>query len=119
MTTPRNARFWTCVNAGLVKITLRPGQTLRHCQGGPTDEGWSRHAITWTYEDDAVKRVIVDEGRDCDGHTSNVWEEYCAIDRLNLGSEPYGLGDCQGIHYPDWEELDHYCRDQYAELAGY
>ena len=48
----RNARFWVYENGTDVKLTLRPGQALRHHTGGPDEEGWSSTLTTWEFPAD-------------------------------------------------------------------
>jgi hypothetical protein len=42
-----NARFWTKVNFGPVKLTLRPGQILRWGRHIQREDGWSSTKVTW------------------------------------------------------------------------
>ena len=128
MTTPtcrreREARFWVYVNGGPVKLTLYPGQRLRHGAGrratmraGPQ---WTR---TWEYQNGIVSRSWCNDGRDCDGRLTRYGQDQCPLDRLQErepcaeGSLP---GTFDGVLWPDWQETDAGQRDEYAELAGY
>ena len=105
-------------NGGLVKITLRPGQSLSWETRGPTDEGWSAEGYTWTHAGDVIECEGWSDGRDCDGRLSSYAESVCSLDELQAGNEPYAE-DCEGIRYPRWERVDAGQRDYQAELAGY
>jgi len=119
-----NLRFWAFINESLVKITLRPGQTLEHGRGGKTDEGYYSEWTIWEHSGHGVERSWGYDTRDCDGRHSGGNECFCPFNRLNLGNEPYGV-DCavdsagKPIRYPDWSELDSLQRDYTAEACGY
>ena len=128
----RNARFWAYVNGGPVKITLRPGQSLEHCEGGATDEGFHVEHVKWEYPDDEpiVYRIWCSDGRDCDGRLTHSGEDVCPVERLMKGNYPYvtdgELGDpmirntYDGVRWPDWQEhKDRGVYDEYAVAAGY
>lgn len=125
----RNARFWVFVNGGAAKLTLRPGQTLRHGTGGPTDEGWSWGETSWTHAGDEVRREWVEDGRDCDGRQTQTGTDYCPISRLRSGPFPF-LSDqdrasplCgpywHEVVWPSWRGSDRSIYDEFAVLAGY
>jgi hypothetical protein len=121
MQTTRNARFWAHINGSPVKITLRPGQQLSHCTGGPTDEGWSREWHTWTHEGDHVHESMGSEGQDCDGRSGWCGEYTCGLDSLHTGNPiPDWTVDTplRGF-YPAWQKYDESRYDEYAEAAGY
>ena len=101
---PANVR----VNVGDAIITLKLGQSLSHYTGGPTDEGWSSHEVTWTYNAPReIAREYYSDGVDCDGRLSscgeNVWD----------GQELNEWG------YPAWQDVSHSQRDYSAEAMGY
>lgn len=112
---PKSVRFWTFENGSPIRLTLRDNDPVRWSSGGPTEEGWSRTSLEWTYvaEERAVFVESLDEGRDCDGYTSRTYRGQCDISGLDVGPER------DGIRYPEWHRLDVECRDEYAERAGY
>lgn len=108
-----NARFWILGrDAGWVKVTLRPGQSLSWSYRYDHDEGWSSHCETLSHREDHVERRWRDDGRDCDGRMSTGGELACAITDL-AALEVDGLG------VPEWERFDCWQRDESAEAAGY
>ena len=123
----KNARFWVYVNDGPVKLTLRPGQSLEHSEGGPCEEGYSYEYTKWEYADDepVVYREWATDSRDCDGRHGNGGEQVCHVDRLLEGGTPGMMeGDDEetwaGVVWPDWQKhRDHSVYDQYAQMAGY
>lgn len=120
----KNARFWIYLNGGPVKLTLRPGQSLRWWQGGPCDEGWSSESETWTLDEDenVLRREWCNDGSDCDGRLTRYGECEANLDELFV-VEPYFSDDEQGlwegVKYPDWQRVSAGQRDQYAESMGY
>ena len=58
----KTARFWIW-NNGPVKLTIRPGQTLRHTSFSEDEEGWSSREDEWTNDGEkssvAVIRTVV------------------------------------------------------------
>lgn len=118
----RNARFWTVVNNGPVKVTLKPGQSLSHRSGGAHDEGFCLHGVTWEYsgEHGTVGLFEYERGRDCDGPHSASYESECPLDRL-CDRELYGFDELEftGIRLPEWEPLEAEQHDEYAEAMGY
>jgi hypothetical protein len=109
-----NARFWVYANDSLVKLTLKPGQVLRHVEGGYTDEGYSWTETRWEYDDFDCKllRSKTTESRDCDGRMDYFSEYECGLIELNYSRD--GEED-----YPDWKVLHRSQRDYSAEAAGY
>ena len=110
----RNARFWLFVHGSPVKLTLKPGQTINHCAGGPTDEGYSYETTQLTHEIDQIKWVAGSIGRDCDGGHEHFKESSC---------EPHLLRDREikdyDFGFPIWSDGESSQRDQFAEAAGY
>ena len=119
---PGNARFWIYLNGGPIKLTLKPGQTLRWCTSHPTDEGWHAEGGSWLHNHGRIRRSWWSEGRDCDGRLSHFGYDSAPLDKL-AEEEPY-IGDSrpedwQGVVYPAWEHEESGQRDEYAEAAGY
>ncbi len=53
-------RFWvTGAQGNPARITLRVGETLRHCHGGWPAEGWTREDSTWSFHGE---RLALSEG---------------------------------------------------------
>ena len=124
----KNARFWTWHKGAYVKLTVKIGSELRHWEGGPTDEGWSRYSCRWFLEDGLLKREWFSEGCDCDGYLSRGGEQSCTLDKLDAWKpEFYDCLKQRGSAFrpvdvertPDWQdEGDHYYDGQ-AAAAGY
>jgi len=115
-----NARFWVYANGGPVKLTLRPGQVLRHAEGGPNEEGYSIQRTTWEMPTDepVVYREWSSASRDCDGELRISGSDCCPIDRLTAVEPSYEyVGE---LAWPDWAEHEPAeVFDQYAQAAGY
>ena len=121
-----NARFWIYCNGGPVKLTLKPGQTLEHCEGGRTEEGYDWTSTTWTHAGDepCVYREWHREAIDCDGRLSTGGADCCGILELASGNEPY-IGDddpaiWHGVRWPNWHgHTAEPVYDEYAQSMGY
>ena len=113
-----NARFWVWHGDGVVKLTLRPGQTLETYKGGNTDEGYSCESCRWSFDGEFVTREWASWGRDCDGRHEAGGEDHCHLSQLHA-VEPSWEG-LEGIMYPAWTKVDDtWQRDYTAEAAGY
>lgn len=113
----KNARFWTYINGGPVKLTLEPGQAAYHHHGERTDEGWASESTQWTHEDGGVRREWTTDGRDCDGRLTRHGADFCPLDQLHDLINT--TGEDSTIHWPDWQRESAGQRDEYAEAAGY
>lgn len=109
-----NARFWEYVNGSLVKITMRPDQTMNWGERHSTDEGWHGTSKSWEYDGLTVYHTYVSEGRDCDGELSETLSFECALELLQ--SETWYDGETPK---PRWEKLGHRVYDQYAQMMNY
>lgn len=109
----RTARFWTWVNGGWVKLSLRYDRDLRVCYGGQTDEGHSACETTWTHTGDGVLEEWADWGRDCDGAYEAGGKRFCPLGEL-AGDQTEA-----GPPFPLWRKGDRWQRDHTAEAAGY
>jgi hypothetical protein len=122
MTHP-NARFWVYLD-GPVKLTLRPGETLRWSQARLCDEGWTRSLETWIYDTEdepgLVTRQWLQQGRDCDGTLEHGGEDVCDATNL-LARPPYPEDEplMEGVRWPAWRDANRWQRDHSAEAAGY
>lgn len=112
MNSSKNARFWVSWRHGIVKITLKPGQTRHAAHGQQEDEGWSRTAMSWEHQGDTVASKGMVDGCDCDGRIREYWEAECPITELNAQ-------EFSGVHYPKWRVTESERRDFQAEAAGY
>lgn len=112
-----NARLWVW-SGEWCRITLKPGQTLSRCEGGPTDEGHNHCARTWEHEGNGVSETVTNWGRDCDGGYETGRDYFCPLDRLasNLHTDEFEEPLLMG---PTWEDARRYQRDYSAEAAGY
>lgn len=110
----KNARFNVWINDGLVKITLKPGQTLSHYKFERTDEGWHSEAVEWEHGGEGVTRNSYSSGVDCDGRLDCQYEDYCPLSDLTnweVDGEDYKM--------PDWQDVRSSQRDHYAEAMNY
>lgn len=118
-----NVRFWDWINDGWVKITLRPGETIRREKSQTTDEGFCNSLETYLYDetDGSIMATYDSQSRDCDGlfyqgavlalvHTFWVDE---SDERVRKQPDfPVGW-------HARWEPTERYQRDMTAEAAGY
>jgi len=103
-----NARFKTYANGSDATITLRPGQTLSHSEGGPDEEGYSYSATLYRYDGETVVREITTTACDCDGRLDRYYDQIWPVN-----------GPLNSYGYPDWEDLRAYQRDHFAEAMNY
>ena len=121
----QNARFWVYVNSGPVKITLQPGETISHTEGGACEEGHSVESTCWEYPDDemVVHRSWEQNCLDCDGRLDRYTDDKCPLDDLRSGDSPYVGSDdpatWEGIVWPNWGDCKASQRDHAAEAMGY
>lgn len=109
----RTARFWIWEN-GPVKLSIRPGQTLRHGTFSEDEEGWSSRCDEWMNDGERVIRHSYTDGRDCDGRLYTNMTLVCTFDQLEAN---YFEDD--GVSYQEWERIDSCQRDYAAEAMGY
>ena len=118
-----NARFWTYVNGGWVKLTLEPGQFFEWHEGGPTDEGWDWTTHTWQSIGEYVSHITARNACDCDGRMewANRYRAHVLALRNHLPYTPalFPLGDNKPLLVPRWETISRSQRDHEAEKAGY
>ena len=119
---PPNARFWVWECDGWVKLTVKPGETLKHYSGGPCEEGFHYEMTAWEYDKDfgedapQIVRHFTSESRDCDGPLEHHSVSACPIGRLR--EERWAPADDE-ILTPDWQKVESWQRDHYAEAMGY
>jgi len=114
---PNRIRIWAFHPETLdyVRLALRDGESVT--LGGnyvETDEGYSRHASTYTRRGSVIERSDFDDGRDCDGRLARGWEG-----RWTLGGPMFQPRTEGAPLLPDFSEADAWQRDEYAEAAGY
>ena len=107
-----NARFWVWINDSPVKLTMIPGQAFSWFRRCPTEEGWSSELHTYEFDGSAVSRVLVYDGRDCDGRLTRSYRDVASVDSLMMINV-----DC--IYYPLWEDGTSEVYDEYAQAANY
>lgn len=120
-----NARFWTWENGGWVKLTLKPGQTLRYCKGAPDEEGWWWFGQEFEYDTDEC--VIVSRyssaACDCDGPIERYSESECPLSDLQARppepADPEWGTEEIPVPRPEWRKVSASQRDYYAEAMGY
>jgi hypothetical protein len=107
-----NVRFWEYCNGSPVRLTLKPGKSLRWWHGERHEEGWSSEGIVWTYTDEDVRRQINTDGTDCDGRLSTHNVQRAELHQLNART-------VEGTAFPDWHMVEQSQRDYTAEAMGY
>ncbi len=115
-TKAKTARFWHWHNSSPVLIKIEAGQTLHHCMGGPTDEGYRSEANVWSFDGDVLVCEWGSDESDCDGRLVHDGEVWCDVSTIRSG---YVDGDHAGVVYPKWEQGRRTQRDYTAEAAGY
>lgn len=139
---PPNARFWTYLQRGWVKITLRPGQTLTWRHFSRDDEGYSYENESWEHSGHEIQCRYEDGGRDCDGPIRHTGRAHCPLDQL-AATPAYMEPECvdtqrlrkagifsfgnwrapifRGVRIsgPAWVKGRSQTHDAYAEAAGY
>jgi len=110
------ARFWTTGAQGNpVKITLRPGETLRHYRFSRDEEGWSSASDCYYHAGDHIECEWTTDGVDCDGRLSRAGVSICAISDLAAGYKDAEAG----VTWPDWKAERESQRDYAAEAMGF
>lgn len=110
---PKQVKFWVYIT-GPVLLTLQKGQTLSHSHGGPTDEGYSWTANTWTFDGQVVTSEWAVDARDCDGRITREGTGWFACHEARAG---FCAED--GTRYPNWHQGRSSQRDYSAEAMGY
>lgn len=113
-----NARFWIYLNGGPVKLTLKPGQTLRWHTSGPTGEGWHAEGEEWFFDGCTLWKSWWSDGQDCDGRLQQYGVSTCPVDKLAV-RDLSEFSEFAGILLPEWQGVDAGQRDEYAEAMGY
>jgi hypothetical protein len=109
-------RFWTWVNDGWVKLSLRPGEYAQSERYRAHDEGGTASGETWEADEHGVCLEAWSDGRDCDGRMETFTRLYCPADRLAVREVEI---DGESHMLPDWERVEASQRDHSAEAAGY
>jgi hypothetical protein len=116
----RNVRFWiTGPGCGLVKITLRPEQTVEFMTGGKNEEGFAASSDSFYYD---ARRGVIEctmnqWGRDCDGRYELSSLSSCPVgDEQRIELQHDGSDRCWG---PRWRQETQSQRDMTAEAMGY
>mgnify|MGYP003628839376 FL=1 len=115
----RNVRFWVHHGDSLVKLTLRPEQTIGFECGGSTEEGFHVTYESFYYDADrgGIEHDSDSRGRDCDGAYSTSWGGWCAVgDEQRVELTHDGSDRCWG---PRWKQETQSQRDMTAEAMGY
>src|SRR5258708_7016271 len=99
----KQARFWHYHAGDIVKIKINDGQSLSHSFGGPTDEGCSWEASTYSFDGRTVTCEWASDARDCDGRMQRHGVSHCDVERLSQG---YGDNEA-GVTFPAWEDRGH------------
>jgi hypothetical protein len=108
------ARFWiVTATGGLVRIKLRPGQTVSHYWFQHTDEGYTSEASSYSFDGNTVTAGCHTDSRDCDGRMSDTSEATCEYRNLTAGNV------VDGVRLPLWGHWQAEHRDYAAEAAGY
>jgi len=115
-------RIWVYWNRAITKITVSSEKPVTLYKYERTDEGYHAETETYQIEDGKIFRHITTNASDCDGpldtYRSCVWE-------IGGPMVPMVAWDLQGNMRelpemrPDWETVNSYQRDHFAEAAGY
>ena len=122
----KTLRIWVLHNGSWVKLSLKEGQTITLCEGGPTDEGWSWKSRVITREGGYLFEEYTSDGKDCDGRLCyyydyyvnifEVYRAYCCVRSKYCENLPEQLdNEC----YVSWVEGKKEVYDQFAQAAGY
>lgn len=114
----RTARFWTSINGGWVKLSLRPdrnGACASHTVFKQTDEGSEITAVDFFHQGDRVERHMIWRGVDCDGHTGSFAVQHCPLSQLYAQPNEYSP---IGVS-PAWQTEAREQFDDRAEAMGY
>ncbi len=118
-----NARFWEFVNGDFVKLCLKPGQSITHSHGGPTEEGYSWESHRWQHVGDGVAMLMQSDARDCDGRISHESAYFAPLFQLHDSPRILPVDGMTGqlhlIAMPLWTEQNSSQRDYSAEAMGY
>jgi len=112
-------------NDGWIKLTLKPGQTLRWAKGGKCDEGFSIDYNEYEYDadDGVVLSRFTNESQDCDGRHSYYGDAECPISELQARppepADPEWGTEEIPVPRPEWRKVSASQRDYYAEAMGY
>jgi hypothetical protein len=109
----RTARFWTYINNGWVKISLRPEQTIEWSYSHDTDEGYASGCYTWRHCGLFVVRELETSSRDCDGPHGSFERQSCELNQLAAHVVP------SGQRIPAWRQLKARQYDAFAEAMNY
>lgn len=123
----KNVRFWEYINGSMVKVTLKPHQSLYHHNSSWTEEGWQSDEHTWRHEGERIILEYAHEAQDCDGRYSRSAEYVFG----GVESREYERGQTArqrrfGIELSDnyfpvaiWQNAGSRQRDYTAEAMGY
>lgn len=111
----RTFRVWESLHGSYVKISVRPGQTLRWHRNWMGDEGPSWQYCVFIHEGDRLKMECGSGGRDCDGTVTH--HSTLVASPEKLAARP-AYRDSR-LLLPDWETEERWQHDQFAEAAGY
>ncbi len=116
---PTTARFWIMLADGWARLSLRDGESLSHCEGGPHEEGYSWTTTVYLRDGSTLTMEEETRSRDCDGSYYGTWSGTCEIALLSSHDLGPDYGPAPGVGVPLWEGLDSAQRDFSAEQAGY
>ena len=112
----KNVRFWHMTpSTNWVKLTLRPGKEIKLHSSRFNGEGTSWECDIYRLEDDKVINDWAHGGNDCDGRHKSGGTLFCAIDKLQSREH----WEEKGLMLPQWEKLEQWERDEFAENANY
>ena len=112
----KTVRFWHMTpSANWVKLTLRGDKQIKFHSSRFNGEGTSWESDTYYFEGDNVLNEWARGGNDCDGCHKSGGTLCCPIDKLQSREH----WEEKGLMLPQWEKLEQWERDTFAENSNY
>lgn len=112
----KTVRFWHMTpSANWVKLTLRPGKQIQLHSSRFNGEGTSWESDTYYLDGDKVINDWASGGNDCDGRHKSGGTLICSIDKIKSREH----WEEKGLMLPQWEKLEQWESDQFAENSNY
>lgn len=114
----KTARFWVYANSGWVRLALRDGDEISHCEHESHEEGFSTEWNTWERDGSAIVNTWSTADRCCDGNFSRDGAHESSTRELEAHASEEICGEMAPAR-PVWTQLNSRQRDYSAEAAGY